>query len=158
MDTAHHDKVFVRTFILVLGVLFGITFAIMFVASLVSHSDEVDPVVLEMMEQRLQPVGTVITDPDALVKVAAKGEAKPRSAEGIVDGVCAACHGTGVLEAPKIGDTAAWKSELDEHGLESLIETAIAGEGAMPPRGGDASLSDEQVAEAVKLMLERSGL
>lgn len=29
---------------------------------------------------------------------------------------------------------------------------------ASPPRGGDASLSDEQVAEAVKLMLERSGL
>ena len=158
MDTAQHDKVFVRTFILVLGVLFGITFAIMFVASLLTRSDAVDPLVLELMEDRLQPVGTVVTDPEALVKVAAKTEAEPQTAEQIVDGTCAGCHGSGVLDAPKIGDTAAWQTELDEHSVEELIASAIAGEGAMPPRGGDASLSDEQVAEAVKLMLERSGL
>ena len=53
MDESQHDKVFVRTFGIVLGALLGLMFAIMFIAALISDSDEVDPLVLERIEERL---------------------------------------------------------------------------------------------------------
>jgi len=68
---------------------------------------------------------------------------------------CAACHATGVAGAPKIGDKAAWAGHLAE-GIDHLTEVAIKGEGAMPPKGGNPDLSDEEVRAAVSYMLEQS--
>ncbi len=161
MDNANHDKVFVRTFIAVLGVLFGITFSIMLIAYLLTDSDEdeLDPLRVSKIEQRLQPVGTVVTDPAQLVEVKAPApKADTRTGEQIVQTVCAGCHGAGVLGAPKDGSAADWKPRLAERGLDGLVKSAINGRGAMPPRGGDPSLSDEQITEAVKYMLKHSGL
>src|SRR5690606_40872029 len=60
---------------------------------------------------------------------------------------CAACHGTGVAGAPTLGDTAAW-APLLEKGYETLLQNAINGINAMPPRGGNPNLSDLEVARA----------
>jgi cytochrome c5 len=38
-----------------------------------------------------------------------------------------------------------------------MVATAIKGKGAMPPRGGDASLTDAEVARAVAYMANQSG-
>lgn len=103
----------------------------------------------EEVARRLKPVGEV-----ALVDTgAAKG---PRSAEDIVKAVCAACHGSGALGAPKIGDQAAWAPRL-ARGLDKLTESAIRGVKAMPPKGGAADLSDAEVAMAVIHMANQSG-
>lgn len=158
MDESHHDKVFVRTFGVVLGALFALTFAIMGVAALISDDDHVDPLVSQRIEARLQPVGKVITDPSMLVEVAKAEDAGPRSGADIVANVCAGCHTAGVLGAPKTGDKAAWSALLDSHGLDELVANAIKGEGAMPPRGGDASLTDEEVKASVQELLKAAGL
>lgn len=162
MDHANQDKKFFATFLSVLGVLVVIAAAIGITASIidVSTDDEgVDPALMARIEDRVKPVGTVVTDPAALVAQAPAEASETRSAEQIVSQVCAACHQAGVLGAPKIGETAAWQARIDaQGGVEAIVESAINGINQMPPRGGDPSLSDEEVRAAVEFMLERSGL
>lgn len=75
--------------------------------------------------------------------------------EAIYKKSCAFCHDSGVAGAPKVGDKAAWKERIDK-GVDDLTETAIKGKGAMPPKGGNASLTDKQIEEAVEYMVEKS--
>ncbi|HEX2244015.1 MAG TPA: c-type cytochrome, partial [Gammaproteobacteria bacterium] len=65
---------------------------------------------------------------------------------------CAACHQTGTMGAPKLGSKADWASRIKK-GKQTLYTHAINGIGAMPPKGGDASLSNEQVKAAVDYMV-----
>jgi cytochrome c oxidase subunit 2 len=67
------------------------------------------------------------------------------------NGVCTACHGTGIAGAPKLGDKAAWAPRLAQ-GKNTLYNSALHGKGAMPPKGGNAALSDDAVKAAVDYM------
>jgi len=70
-----------------------------------------------------------------------------------VAATCQACHGTGLLNSPKIGDKDAWNARLEAAGgVDGLVKAAIAGKGAMPARGGNAALSDEEVKAAIEYM------
>lgn len=73
--------------------------------------------------------------------------------KGAVDGVCVACHISGVGGAPKIGDTAAWE-ERAERGLEALAAVVASGKGAMPARGG-SDLTDEELIAAVEYLMSK---
>jgi cytochrome c5 len=42
---------------------------------------------------------------------------------------------------------------LAAKGLDGLVESAINGLNAMPPRGGSPSLTDEQIRASVEFML-----
>jgi cytochrome c5 len=75
--------------------------------------------------------------------------------KAVYEKTCAACHATGVAGAPKVGDKAAWAEHLAE-GTEHLVQVAIKGEGAMPPKGGNPALSEEEVRAAVNYMIELS--
>ena len=79
--------------------------------------------------------------------------AAPGKADGkaTFDGTCTVCHSTGVAGAPKFGDKAAWAPRLAQ-GKATLYDHALHGKGAMPPKGGNASLSDEAVKAAVDYM------
>ena len=103
----------------------------------------------EAVAKRLKPVGEVaVADPNAPKVV--------KSGKEIVDTVCAACHATGALNAPKIGDKAAW-AKLIKEGHASLTQEAIKGVRQMPPRGGNPDLSDTEVARAVAYMANQAG-
>jgi cytochrome c5 len=70
---------------------------------------------------------------------------------------CEKCHGAGGLgDAPPIGDKAAWGTRIGQ-GTDMLLRHALDGftgsTGEMPPRGGNPSLSDEQVGAALTFML-----
>lgn len=126
----------------------------------------------ESLAKRVGAVGSlnIMTEEEA---AAARAEAAAAAAEaapsemaagpvdpaGVYNTACAACHAAGVAGAPKLGDAGAWAARA-EQGLEVLIDHAINGfqgeAGVMPARGGNASLSDEQVAAAVEYMLEQS--
>ena len=73
-----------------------------------------------------------------------------QTGEQIYQQVCAACHSAGVAGAPKVGDNAAWKPLIDS-GLDEMVKIAIAGKGAMPPKGGNPALSDFEITRAVVL-------
>ncbi|MGK0375858.1 MAG: cytochrome c5 [Arenicella sp.] len=68
---------------------------------------------------------------------------------------CSACHASGVLGAPITGDVGQWASHLAK-GTETLYANAINGINAMPARGGNASLTDENIEAIVDYMIERS--
>lgn len=69
--------------------------------------------------------------------------------------VCAACHATGVAGAPKLGDKADWARRLVA-GRASMLSAVLRGKGQMPPKGGNASLSDRDVEAAMEFMLSKA--
>ena len=125
---------------------------IILLVKLVTGQPSADPNALapEKVAARIQPVGKV--------DFGAPGGAAAgtRTGEAIVKAVCATCHQAGVANAPKIGDRNAWAPHL-KHGLEGMVQTAINGKGAMPPKGGDASLTNEEITRAVVYMANQSG-
>jgi len=70
-----------------------------------------------------------------------------------VNRTCVACHGTGVMGAPRSGHPEQWKERLSL-GLDTLAERSAKGYKACPPRGGDYLLTDDQVRAAVYVMTE----
>jgi cytochrome c5 len=72
---------------------------------------------------------------------------------------CAMCHSVGAAGSPKPGDKADWGPRIAQ-GMDVLYKHAIEGftgaKGAMPPRGGAASLSDDDVKAAVNYMVDQS--
>lgn len=72
--------------------------------------------------------------------------------EKIYSANCVACHATGVAGAPKIGDKTAWEPHLAK-GIETLYTNSIKGINAMPPKGGNLSLTDEETKAAVDYMV-----
>lgn len=93
----------------------------------------------------------------ALAWIAAPAAAAPDIAAGktTYEGGCVACHGTGVLGAPRTGDAAAWKARSGGN-LAALVASAKAGKGAMPPKGGMPAISDQQLENAVAYILSQS--
>lgn len=75
--------------------------------------------------------------------------------EAVYADVCAACHDSGAAGAPKLGDADGWGDRLDQD-TATLYEHAINGIGAMPPKGGNSGLSDEEVEAAVDYMIEET--
>jgi cytochrome c5 len=71
--------------------------------------------------------------------------------EALYKQACAACHVAGVANAPKFGDKAAWAPRIQQ-GLPTLVQSAIKGKGAMPPKGG-SSAPDDQIRAAVEYMV-----
>ncbi|MFJ2995111.1 c-type cytochrome [Pandoraea sp. NPDC087047] len=70
----------------------------------------------------------------------------------LYDTVCMACHASGVMNAPKFGDKAAWAPRIAT-GIDTLHNAAIKGLNAMPPKGGAAGASDDDVKAAVDYMV-----
>ncbi len=87
-----------------------------------------------------------------LLIVAVPGIALAQTGKDVYDMACAACHGTGLLGAPKPGDSAAWKARATA-GIDGLVKRAIAGtDKGMPPKGGRTDLSDAQIRSAIEFM------
>lgn len=82
---------------------------------------------------------------------------EPRSGAEVIQLACAACHNTGVAGAPKLGDTKAWRARAGT-GLDALVASVINGKGAMPPKGGNMSLSEDEIRRSVVTMLEQAGV
>jgi cytochrome c5 len=124
---------------------------IILLVQLVVGSPTADPAALtpEKVAARIKPVSGIEMGAPA----AAPGA---RSGEAIVKATCAACHQAGVAKAPKLGDKAEWAPHI-KMGLNAMVQTAIKGKGAMPPRGGDASLTDVEVTRAVTFMANSAG-
>ena len=65
---------------------------------------------------------------------------------------CAACHASGLAGAPKVGDKAAWAPRTGG-GKGGLVASVVKGKGAMPPKAGNASLTEEDIGAAIDYML-----
>jgi cytochrome c len=83
-----------------------------------------------------------------------EGGAAAKGAE-IYGSTCAMCHDSGAAGAPVLGDKEAW-GKLLKQGKDTIYKNAINGKGAMPPKGGKASLSDDDVKAVVDYMLGKA--
>jgi cytochrome c5 len=115
----------------------------------------------EAISDRMRPVGELWiageTPPAGATAVPVVAAAKvEKTGEEIYKQVCAACHTTGALNAPKLGDNAAWAKLIPE-GFDSLTKTAISGVRQMPARGGNPALTDIEVRRAVAYLANSAG-
>jgi cytochrome c5 len=103
----------------------------------------------EAIDKRIAPVA-------AFELVDANAPKVFKTGEQVFSSVCSSCHTAGVAGAPKVGDNAAWAPRIKE-GFDAMMQIALHGKGAMPPKGGNPSLSDYEVARAVVFMANKSG-
>lgn len=154
-----NDQQFLGTAGIVLGVLVGITVVIIIIANIVDRPPaELRAAEVERIESRITPVAMVVTDESALQRAAANDAQEALEPGEINQRYCAACHGSGVLDAPVLGSADDWGPRLDEAGLDGLVQQAIEGTGQMPARGGAPDLSDDDIRNTVEWMLEQAGL
>jgi cytochrome c5 len=101
---------------------------------------------------RIKPVGEVYI---AGAEPEPAANAGPKSGDQVYQASCSACHGAGVMGAPKYGDAAAWSARTAQ-GMDVLLEHAIKGFNAMPAKGGCMACSDDEIKAAIEYMLEGS--
>lgn len=105
----------------------------------------------DAIKERIKPVGSVHVA-GAAAETASAGGA--RSGEDVYNGACVACHGSGVLGAPKVHVAADWQPRLDARQLDGLLNHALNGFNAMPPRGTCGNCSDDEIKAAIEYMIE----
>ncbi len=98
---------------------------------------------------RIAPVGMVVL-------AEASGPKGMLTGEQVYGQVCKTCHEGGLAGAPKFGDKAAWAKVIAQ-GDKLSFEHAINGIRAMPARGGNSDLTDDEVKRAVVFMASKAG-
>ncbi len=157
---------------LILGIILLAQFAI---GAYGARSLKNDPAMSdEAVRKRLTPVAQFAIDPNAPAPAAAPAAGTPArgtaavipppaaktasaggSGRATYEAVCKVCHEAGVAGAPKFGDKAAWSPRM-KTGLDALHASVLKGKGAMPPKGGNPTLSDADVKAAVDYMVAAS--
>jgi len=57
------------------------------------------------------------------------------------------------MGAPKFGNQADWAPRV-KRGIADLVKVAIAGKGAMPPKGTCMDCSDDEIKAAIEHMIK----
>src|SRR3569832_1355086 len=98
--------------------------------------------------------GAKFKAPEAAAASAAKPD--PSKGKAVYEANCAVCHATGVAGAPKMGDKAAWGPRVSQ-GYATLYSHALNGIRGMPAKGGNAGLSEADLANAVGFLMTQGG-
>lgn len=164
------DMHFLKNFSMVIIAL-AVVAALLIATALIIHvrqPTEPSPVAEQRVVERIRPVGGVYAgETGAAAMAAAADEARAAAAGqvaygGTTDGeviyqqLCGACHTSGAGGAPRMV-AAEWTGRIAQ-GMETLVRHSIEGfqgeQGIMPPRGGNPSLTDEQVEVTVVWMVD----
>ena len=163
------DKAFFKNFTIVLIVLAVLMVTFMILGSMFGGVDEPPENVTAEVMKNTEPVAKVQMkgdEPEAPAAeestemVAASEEAGNDAGKKTYDGICVACHGSGIPNIPQLGDAAAWAPRI-EQGKDILYEHAIVGFTGksgmpMPAKGGNPALSDDDVKAAVDYIVSSS--
>ena len=90
-----------------------------------------------------------------LPKVDPNAKGAVSEAEKLYEKSCSVCHKTDAMGAPPVGNKDAWAAVMQK-GMDKVVHNAIHGTGGMPPKGGAMNLSDDQIKDIVKFMVESS--
>ncbi len=101
----------------------------------------------EAVKERTKPVGSVHIAGAAPVSTSA------RSGSDVYGTYCVACHGSGAMGAPKLGNADDW-APRKKQGFDTLLDHAINGFKAMPAKGGCMDCSDDEIKVAIEHMLK----
>ena len=169
MDSHEHES-FIKTpqqlvVVILLAFLVPII-GIILLVQLVTSTARPDPKALapEAVAERIKPVARLEFGPregapapagQPAAKPAAQAKAGPADGKAVYDKTCFACHAQSVAGSPKIGDKAAWAPRIRQ-GIDTLMQSVLKGKGAMPPKGGNPSLSDAEVKAAVEFLVSQA--
>ena len=115
----------------------------------------------ESVPKVAEPEPAPITTPAVPVapkEPAAEAPAATASLDGgqLYNSYCAICHRAGLNAAPKHGSKPLWAKRIAQ-GRETMYANAINGLRGMPPRGGFAQLTDDEVKAATDFMVRAAG-
>ncbi|MFK7815136.1 MAG: cytochrome c5 family protein [Gammaproteobacteria bacterium] len=158
-----NDNQFATTLMIIMGVLIALTVLLIIIANILMPGTDYsgDSLIQGSVEERIKPIGVLAiagvtpvnaSEGGADANVAANDAGASKSPADLYT-ACAACHDSGVLNAPKLGDKAGWTARVGK-GAEALYSGAINGIGAMPAKGGRADYSDDDIKAVVDYMLE----
>ncbi|MDO4997551.1 MAG: c-type cytochrome [Neisseria sp.] len=101
-------------------------------------------------ETRIMPQGTVVMGDGTPI-----GE---RQGEQIFNKVCIQCHAAdgNVPNAPRITNNGEWAARIAQ-GFDTLFQHALNGFNAMPAKGGQADLTDDELKRVIVYMTNKSG-
>ena len=130
-------------------ILLAVLFLLVKLATSGYYSDVADNTPTAV-ETRIMPVGNLTM-----------GDGTPvgqRTGEQIFNKICIQCHAadSSVPNSPKITHNGEWAPRIAQ-GFATLIKHATEGFNAMPARGGDTTLTDDEVARAIAYMANQSG-
>lgn len=162
------DKTFFYNYSIVIGLL-AVMIIIFLVLALYLGVDE-DAIARKQatkVSANTVPVGVVnvldetAEDAEVATVAAVATDADPVDmGQRVYQGLCISCH-NGLPNIPRVGDKTAWESRIAQ-GMALLYERAIKGfisAGgiiAMPPKGGNMNLTDDEVRAAVDYMVANS--
>lgn len=110
------------------------------------------PAVLPAPAPAPAAAASTVTAPTASAAPAQAAAGGADKGKAVYDATCMVCHATGVANAPKFGDKAAWAPRIAT-GAAALHASALKGKNAMPPKGGNVALPDADVVAAVDYMV-----
>ena len=115
-----------------------------------SYFSNVEETTTSATETRIMPAGTV-----------AMGDGTPigeRTGEQIFNKVCIRCHAAdgSVPNAPRITNNSEWAPRIAK-GFETLFNNALNGFNAMPAKGGQSDLTDDELKRVITYMANQSG-
>ncbi|MCC7220477.1 MAG: cytochrome c5 family protein [Candidatus Contendobacter sp.] len=102
--------------------------------------------------ERIKPVAQV-----AIAVPKPAGAEIKLTGQEVYNKVCINCHAAGVLGAPKVGVKELWEPRFAQ-GLNTLVNNALSGIRAMPAKGGDPSLTEANIHDAIVYMLGETGI
>ena len=150
-NSGYKSSTFLQLIVVIPGAILAFTLVIALIAK-VSMDKPAEPVVAAEVSDNAN------IKPVAVVEVAAadSGPHVEKSGEEVYKAVCTMCHAAGLMNAPKFGDKAQWEPRIKQ-GYDTLVTNATKGIRTMPAKGGNPSLSDAEVAGAVKHMANAAG-
>jgi len=122
------------------------------VAEVASVGSEAADVVEKATNEAVEKVEEVVTEVAATVAGATAVTTSNELGEQVFKKSCFACHGTGIPNIPKVGDKEAWAPRIAQ-GEAVLVEHATKGFNTMPPKGGNAALTDDELKAAVNYLV-----
>jgi cytochrome c5 len=170
---AKHDRHFMNVFSAVLGILIAIALVLIGISRMVDSGpkgarDTADPLMQATAEERIKPFAEVAVSGEdnsrkeiqktavAVAAAPALDPSKPMDGKTVFQNSCNACHGSGLLGSPKLGDKAAWAPRIAK-GIATLDKHALEGFNQMPAKGGNVGLPDDAVKAAVEYMVSQGG-
>ena len=170
---AKHDRHFMNVFSAVLGILIAIALVLIGISRMVDSGpkgarDTADPLMQATAEERIKPFAEVAVSGEdnsrkeiqktvvAVAAAPALDPSKPMDGKTVFQNSCNACHGSGLLGSPKLGDKAAWAPRIAK-GVATLDKHALEGFNQMPAKGGNVGLPDDAVKAAVEYMVSQGG-
>lgn len=160
-----------NVFSAVLGILVAIVLVLIGISRLVDSGpkgarDTEDPLMQASAEERIRPFAQVAVSGEdnstkeiqktavAIATLPAAGANQAMDGKSVFQNSCNACHGAGLLGAPKLGDRAAWAPRIAK-GVPTLDKHALEGFNQMPAKGGNVGLPDDAVRGAVEYMVSK---